>query len=65
MTYLHNLLDLILAHWLLRNLRRELSKAGHDHELHEALDPQCPFCRKLDTVLALEAHIAELESKLK
>lgn len=65
--YLRNLLDLILAHWLLRNLRRELERAPfvYDHPGNGLMPDMCARCKCIYTIRALEAHIADLERMLK
>lgn len=73
MTYLRNLFDLLLAHWLLRNLRREV-RGMYKHRHHQTLiDSElgygCYACRNIfrkeNTIHALQAHVAELERMLK
>lgn len=74
MTYLRNLFDLFLSSWLLRNLRREVKgkKCNCCDQIHwmekcQGAHAHLSGCvyRKLDTIRALEAHVAELERMLK
>ena len=64
MTYLRNLLDLLLAHWLLRNLRRETRAMSLQLVKTGFLDTEL-FIRKENTIRLLEARVAELEKLLK